>query len=196
MTAEQVMDVLKRDIVYYRNSGGGVTFSGGEPTMQPQFLSICLQHCKQQGIHTAVDTCGFVKWSILENMLPFIDLFLYDIKHMDDEKHKTLTGTGNRLILENLQNIIRSEKPVWIRVPLIPGYNDSLDNLLRIRDLVEKLSFVEKVSILPYNSAAGAKYQFIGKKYSLEDIKPPPHERMEELLKVFSSLDTRVEFNR
>ena len=102
LTVEKVIDIVLRDISYYKNSGGGVTFSGGEPTMQPRFLLACLKKCKEIGIHTALDTCGLVKWPIFDEILPYVDLLLYDIKDMDSEKHKQLTGVGNELILENL----------------------------------------------------------------------------------------------
>jgi pyruvate formate lyase activating enzyme len=114
-TVEQIINIVERDLVYYKNSGGGVTFSGGEPTAQPEFLASCLQKCKDLGIHTALDTCGFAKWSVFEKILPHVDLFLYDIKHMDNGKHAQFTGVGNELILENLKKISQRGKPVWVR---------------------------------------------------------------------------------
>ena len=192
LTVEQVMDVIKRDLVYYRNSGGGVTFSGGEPLAQPRFLVPCLKRCKEIGIHTALDTSGFVKWSILERMLPYIDLFLYDVKHMDSGKHKQLTETGNELILENLRRISQQRKPIWVRIPLIPGCNDSEENLRRIAEFVRPLKSVEKVSLLPYNTAAGAKYQSIGINYELEQALPYPKERLTTFVEFFSRLGVRA----
>ncbi len=188
LTVEQVINVVRRDLVYYRNSGGGVTFSGGEPTMQPRFLVACLKKCKEIGIHTAIDTCGFVKWSVLKRMLPYIDLFLYDVKHMDSEKHEELTGVGNESILQNLRSINQQGKPIWIRIPLIPGCNDSEENLHRVAEFVKPLMSVEKVVLLPYNKAASAKYEFIGKKYELEDLVPHSKKEMDAFVEMFSCL--------
>ena len=196
LTVEQVINIVERDLVYYRNSGGGVTFSGGEPAAQPDFLASCLKRCKDIGIHTALDTCGLVKWSVFEEILPYVDLFLYDIKHMDSEKHKQLTGAGNRLILENLNRISQRGKPIWVRIALIPGYNDSEENLRQIAEFVRPLKAVEKVTLLPYNPAAGAKYQFIGKNYGLEYLAPHPEERMMAFVEIFSRLGMKAELGR
>ena len=195
LTVEQVMDVIKRDLVYYRNSGGGVTFSGGEPLAQPRFLVPCLKRCKEIGIHTALDTSGFVKWSILERMLPYIDLFLYDVKHMDSGKHEKFTGVGNELILQNLRSISQQGKRIWVRIPLIPGCNDSEGNLHRVAEFVEPLTSVEKVVLLPYNIAASAKYQFIGKKYGLEHLVPHSNEEMAAFVEIFLRLGVRAELS-
>jgi len=193
LTVEQVMNVVERDSVYYRNSGGGVTFSGGEPTMQPKFLLACLKRCKDAGIHTAVDTCGFVKWSVFVELLPYIDLFLYDLKHMDSKKHQQFTGVGNELILENLKRISQQGKPIWVRIPLIPGYNDCEENLRGVAEFVRPLETVEKVSLLPYNILTGAKYQFIGKKYKLEHLVPHSKERAMAFVEIFSRLGIKAE---
>ena len=196
MTVEQVMDIVQRDMSYYKNSGGGVTFSGGEPTMQPRFLLACLKKCKQIGINTALDTCGLAKWPVFDEILPYIDLFLYDIKEMDSEKHKQLTGVGNELILENLRRISERGKPVWIRIPLIPGYNDSEKDLRRTAEFIKQLKGIRKVSLLPYNEAAAAKYQFMGQNYKLADVVACSKEREAELVDIFSCLGIEVELGR
>lgn len=196
LTVSQVMDVVSRDRAYYRNSGGGVTFSGGEPAAQPDFLAACFKRCRQLGIHTALDTSGYVAWSVLERLLPHVDLFLFDIKHMDNRQHRRLTGVGNKLILQNLRRIDHYGKPIWIRVPLIPGYNDSENNLREIAALVEQLGAVKKLSLLPYNDAAGAKYQFIGWKYELDDVSRQPPGREQEYLEYLSHLDVAVGLGR
>ncbi len=196
MTIEQIVNAVKRDILYYENSGGGVTFSGGEPTLQPQFLKNCLKRCKNEGVHTALDTCGFVQWSILEEMLPLIDLFLFDIKHMDSDTHKHLTGVRNDLILENLTQIDQYNKSIWIRIPLIPGCNDSMDNLRNTAVFVKKLRNVGKISLLPFNSAAGAKYPCIGQHYGLEGVNLYSNDNENEFLDPFLSLDVEVTLGR
>jgi len=187
--------VVRRDSVYYENSGGGVTFSGGEPTAQPRFLAACAQQCREEGIHTALDTCGFVEWTVLERILPHIDLFLFDLKHMDSQKHERLTGVNNDLILENLQRIDQRAKPIWIRIPLIPGYNDSKENLGGIAKMARHLTAVKKISILPYNSAAGAKYRLIGRDYGLEGL-DYSKEREQDILRIFATTKIEVEIER
>jgi pyruvate formate lyase activating enzyme len=195
-TVEQVMDIIVRDVVYYRNSGGGVTFSGGEPMAQPQFLASCLQRCQELGIHTAVDTCGFAEWPEWEEILPFTDLLLYDIKCQDSGKHREFTGVGNERILENLKRIGQQGKRVWARVPLVPGYTDSEENLRCIAEFIRPLKSIEKVSLLPYNAAAGAKYQFIGRTYPLENLTPLSDERHKAFVGIFSALGIQAELGR
>jgi pyruvate formate lyase activating enzyme len=192
LTVDQVMDVVRRDAVYYKNSGGGVTFSGGEPTAQPRFLAACAQQCREEGIHTALDTCGFVEWTVLEAVLPHIDLFLFDLKHMDSQEHERLTGVNNGLILENLRRIDQRAKPIWIRIPLIPGRNDSTENLGGIAELARQLTAVKKVSILPYNAAAGAKYRLIGRDYGLEEL-DYSKDREQDILRIFATTKKEVE---
>ena len=195
MTVDQLMDVVRRDSVYYENSGGGVTFSGGEPTAQPRFLSACAKQCMEEGIHTALDTCGSVEWTVLEKILTNIDLFLFDLKHMDSRNHERLTGVNNDLILENLKRIDQRAKPIWIRIPLIPGHNDSKENLGRIAEMARRLTAVKKISILPYNSAAGAKYRLIGRDYGLEGL-DYSNGREPEILRIFSFTNIKVEIGR
>jgi len=196
MTVDQIMDVVRRDTVYYRNSRGGVTFSGGEALAQPEFLTACLERCRQEGIHTAVDTSGFAKGSVFERILPHTDLFLYDLKQMDSRKHEEMTGVGNEVILENLKRIDGRGKPIWVRVPLIPGYNDSVENLMRIAEFSKTLTNVEQISLLPYNGAAGAKYSFIGRTYGLEDLDEYTKQEKADFLKLFSSMGVEVEVGR
>lgn len=196
LTVEQIMKVVERDLVYYRNSGGGVTFSGGEPTAQPRFLASCLERCQDRGIHTALDTCGLAKWSVFKKILPYIDLFLYDIKHMNSKKHRQYTGVDNQLVLENLKRISQQGKPIWVRIPLIPGYNDSEEDFHQVAEFVKPLKAVEKVSLLPYNKAAGVKYQFIGKKYRLERLVPHTQQGTATFVEIFTRLGLKVELNR
>ncbi len=196
MTVEQIMDIVRRDTVYYKNSGGGVTFSGGEALAQPEFLAACLERSKQEGIHTAVDTSGFAQWSVFERILPHTDLFLYDLKQMDSGKHEEMTGVGNAVILENLKRIDGRGKPVWVRVPLIPGYNDSIENLRQVAEFAKNLTNVERISLLPYNGAAGAKYSFVGRKYGLKDLLEYTKKEKAGFLEVFSSVGLAAEVGR
>lgn len=196
MSVDQIMDVVQRDIVYYRNTDGGVTFSGGEVLSQADFLLACLKRCRDAGIHTAVDTSGFAKWSIIENILPYTDLFLYDLKQMDTNRHKQATGVGNRTILENLKRIDRNRKPFWVRVPLIPKQNDSIENLRQVASFVKTLKHLERISLLPYNVATGAKYIFIGRKYELDHLRGYTKQEIENFIELFSSFDVKVEIGR
>jgi len=128
MTVEEVFQVVSKDTLFYRNSGGGVTTSGGEPTHQPEFLKALHTRCQEAGLHTALDTCGLVEWKTLEEVLEHVDLVLFDLKHMDSEAHRNLTGVGNEIILENLERTTK-HKLVVVRIPLIPGYTDSKTNI-------------------------------------------------------------------
>jgi len=171
MTVEQVLEEVKKDALFYQNSGGGVTVSGGEPTLQPDFLWHLLQRCQESGIHTTLDTSGFVKPEILRRVLEHTDLVLYDIKHMDPAKHKELTGVDNRLILENARMIAAMGKPMIIRVPLIPGHNDSKENLKALAEFMLSLG-LKRVDLLPYHSLGKIKYYRLGMEYKLSDLKP------------------------
>lgn len=192
MTVQEVVEVVKKDMVYYKNSGGGVTFSGGEPLAQPRFLIGCLESCHEIGIHTAVETCGFVKWSTLEKILPLTDLFLYDIKLMDSERHRQLTGVGNELILENLKRLDENGKTIWIRVPLITGCNDSAENICQTAEFAGTLKHLAVVSLLPYNTAAEANYLSIGQKYELGSLGLYDKDRVAELSNIFTGYGMEV----
>jgi pyruvate formate lyase activating enzyme len=171
MTVEEVLEEVKKDALFYQNSGGGVTFSGGEPTHQPEFLWHLLKGSQESGIHTALDTSGFVKPEILKKVLEHTNLVLYDIKHMDPAKHKELTGVDNRLILDNARMIAAMGKPMIIRLPLIPGHNDSTENLKALAEFMLSLG-LKKVDLLPYHSLGKIKYQRLGMEYKISDLKP------------------------
>jgi len=157
--------------LFYQNSGGGVTLSGGEPTHQPEFLWHLLKASRESGFHTALDTSGFVKPEILKRVLEHTNLVLYDIKHMDPAKHKELTGVDNRLILENARMIAATGKPMIIRVPLIPGHNDSKENIKALAEFMLSLG-LKRVDLLPYHSLGKIKYYRLGMEYKLGDLKP------------------------
>jgi pyruvate formate lyase activating enzyme len=165
-----LMETINSDRVFYDQSGGGVTFSGGEPLSQPGFLREMLMACKTAGIHTAVDTSGYTPWHNLEAILADTDLFLFDLKLMDDNEHKHYTGVSNRLILENLQRLAHSGLAIWIRLPLVPGINDSPANLQALVDFVKPLPGLQQISLLPYHNAAGQKYRGLGQQYLMEDL--------------------------
>lgn len=191
-SVDSVVQTVLRDRSYYLNSGGGVTFSGGEPTAQPDFLLACASECKKLGIHTALDTCGYAEWQIFDAVLPAIDLVLYDVKHLDPREHLKQTGVGNEIILANLRRINRFKVPIWLRVPLIPGYNDSIENIEGTAALAKSLHSVERVTLLSYNAAAGARYPSVGRQFSM----PEPffdNKREREIMAVFSRAGVNVE---
>ena len=151
MTVNEVMDEVERDVIFYDQSGGGVTFSGGEPLMQPDFLVALLNRCRALNIHTAVDTSCYAEPEIVEMVAERADLFLCDVKHMDSEMHKRFTGVGNNLILENIRLISKLGKKIIIRVPIIPGFNDDPANIESTGKFTASLSGVSRIDILPFN---------------------------------------------
>ena len=161
-TAEELLREVRKDLAFYETSGGGVTCSGGECMLQPDVLAELLRLCKEAGIHTAVDTAGHVPYERFERILPFTDLVLYDVKCFDREKHKRYTGVDNGSILENLAKLLRTGRPVWVRIPVLAGVNDSEEELLRIRDFLEEHGSAERVELLPYHGLGEHKYAALG----------------------------------
>jgi len=192
MTAAQMMAEIERDIAFYDESGGGVTFSGGEPLAQPDFLLVLLQSCREKEIHTALDTCGFASWERLNSIREYVDLFLYDLKLMDDARHKKLTGVSNKVILQNLQALSQRGHNIVLRVPVIPGVNDDADNIRQIGEFVAALPHRHRVDILPYHHTAADKYERLHKNYKLGEVRPPSSERMRKIAQTLQKLDLRV----
>jgi len=179
VSTEELMAEIASDREFYETSGGGVTFSGGEPLVQWKFVLQMLKRCKARRINTSLDTTGNVSWNILEQVLPYTDLVLYDVKHLDDEAHKAKTGIGNRMILRNLEKIARNAR-VWLRIPVIPGFNDSEQHLERVGRLAVELG-AERVSLFPFHKWGEGKYERLGKAYLLsESVLPPKPEDLEK----------------
>ena len=191
MTAAEVFEDVNGDAIFYQNSGGGVTLSGGDPVAQPDFSMSILKLCRDAAIHTAIETCGFAKWEVLKGILEYTDLVLFDIKHMDPEKHKEYTGVSNEIILENAKRI-RKELglPMLIRLPIMPGYNDSTENMeMTAQFIANDLNGIEKVHLLPYHRLGETKYERMEASNNSIPISPPSDEHMEDLKKIFESLD-------
>ena len=148
---EQVFDEIKKDLPFYKQSGGGVSFSGGEATMQAEALIELAKKCKSENIHTSLDTCGFTDRSKLESIYPWIDLFLFDLKLMDPDQHRKFTGQDNTLILENLEWLITKKAKIIIRIPLIPGITDSDENLQLLKAFFARHPELNEVHLLPYH---------------------------------------------
>jgi len=188
-TCDELMEQVGKDRLFYRKSGGGVTLSGGEPTMQSGFILAFLKKLKQAGIHTAMETNGHFSAAILEELIPHTDLFLYDIKHMNTAKHRRYTGVPNKLILENIYKIaVEFQAEVIMRVPLIPGFNDDDDNMKATarfsKELFEKGS-LRGVHLLGFHNMASAKYEALHKKYDYGQIPMYTTEQMEQLTEYF-----------
>jgi len=177
MTAGEVVDEVARDSVFYRNSGGGVTVSGGEPAAQPGFVESILRGCHELGIHTAVETCGCVSWSAMSRIAPHVDLFLYDLKQMNPGLHKRYTGVSNELALANLRRLAAMGKDILVRVPLIPGYTDDDENLAAICQLTVGIG-VERIAFLPYNPTTSAKYGWLERGFELSSLEQQSRDRL------------------
>lgn len=178
---EDAAEKLLEDRAFYESSAGGVTFSGGEPLLQPDFLAAVMAILKAQGIHIAVDTCGEAPWDAYEKILPYTDLFLFDVKHIDSGAHQEGTGVGNERILDNLGRLSEIGAQIEIRTPVIPGYNDSPDVLRRIAALLADLKGVRAWRLLPYHSMGKAKYEAIGLAYGMPELEMPDVSRMRAL---------------
>lgn len=168
LSVEQVMCELRKDLVFYRQSGGGVTLSGGEPLMQPEFAAALLKACRAEGIHTVLDTCGQAPWDSFAAVLPDVKLFLFDLKAWTEAAHRRGTGVGNRLILKNLERLCAAGAQVRVRVPLVPGLTDAPEELSGIAGFLAELP-VEQVNLLPFHQSGRAKYGRLGHGYALAD---------------------------
>ncbi len=194
VTAGEVFKEVNGDALFYRNSGGGVTLSGGDPIDQPDFTISILTLCRDAGLHTAIDTCGYAPWETLRRILEYVDLVLYDLKHMDPASHKRYTGVSNELILENAKRIHGDlGLDMLARVPIVPGYNDSLENLKRTAVFIaNELGTGIGVRLLPYHRLGEAKYERLEEPEKSAPIHPPGDEHVEEIKEIFESFGLRV----
>ena len=192
MTVQEVIAQIDKDSIFYDESGGGVTFSGGEPLSQPEFLLELLTQCKKREYHTAVDTSGYGATETIKAISRFTDLFLYDLKLMDDDKHIKYTGVSNKLILENLKTISQLGNRIYIRIPLIPGINDDESNIRATSKVIQETAGIEQVNLLPYHNIAVDKYNRLGKHSSLMEIPVPSSEYMESIAGKFLEYGIKV----
>ena len=192
VTVAEVMETVEKDRPYYNRSGGGLTLSGGESLCQPEFARDLLRAAKESGINTAMESMGCAKWETIEEILPWLDHYLLDIKHTNSAKHKEFTGRGNELMLENARRIAESGKTkLSIRVPVIPTFNDTPEEIKSIAVFADKLPGVEEIYLLPYHRLGQDKYEELGRTYLLPDILPPEPEHMQMLKKVVET-NTRL----
>jgi len=196
MTVEEVFKKVIGDELFYKRSKGGMTLTGGEPLFQPDFSKQLLSLCCQAGIHTALETCGYANWETLKDILQYVDLVLFDLKHMDSKKHQEYTGVPNEMILENARNIHHTLKiPMWVRIPVIPGYNDSVENIRATAQFVAtELSRSIPVHLLAYHRLGETKYERLGREGKNLSIAPPANEHMPELQKIVAAygLETQI----
>ncbi len=186
ITSDELYEIVARDIPFYRNSNGGVTFSGGEPLMQPSFLLEMLRKCKENGIHTAVDTCGWADSSSVLNILPYTDLFLFDLKIIEDALHRTHTGQPVHPVMENLELIAKSSKEVLIRFPLIPGITDTEQNLRDVAETMKQFG-LHKLFLEPYHTLGREKYEEHGMSYQLDETPCIDSNRLKAVQEFFLS---------
>ena len=185
VTVEQLVDEVLRDRVFFSQSGGGVTFSGGEPLSQARFVLACLAALKEEGIHTAVDTCGLVDRDDLLRAAAIADLFLFDIKHADQASHIEWAGAPNDRILANLAALAGAHDEIWVRVPVIPGVNDEAADLRRTAALAASLPGVQRVSLLPYHELGEDKRERVGVPGAAFAADPPQQDRMRDIATIF-----------
>ncbi len=188
----ELVDTLERDRVFFDTSGGGVTFSGGEPLAQPEFLAACLRECRRRGLHTAVDTCGLAPRETLLEIARLADLVLYDLKHMDSDRHLEETGAGNRAILDNLRALNESDADLWIRIPLISGFNDEMANIEAMGAFLEALPRRRRVFVLPYHGIAEGKRSRLGVTGDRIGRRPPDAATIEAVTEELARHDLRV----
>ncbi|MEG6613823.1 pyruvate formate-lyase-activating protein [Pseudoclostridium thermosuccinogenes] len=183
-TVDEVMEQVKKYLTYMRSSGGGITVTGGEPTLQAGFVAELFKRCREMDIHTALDTSGFAAVEKVKELLEYTDLILLDIKHAVDEKHKEITGVSNELIKKFA--LYASEKgiPIWIRHVLVPGYTDSEEDLRLAGEFIKQLKTVEKVEVLPYHNMGEYKWQKLGQEYKLKGVRSPTAEEINRAVRI------------
>jgi pyruvate formate lyase activating enzyme len=185
MSVDLVMREVEKDVIFYDESGGGVTFSGGEPLMQPEFLLALLKRCRARDIDTAVDTTCYAETEIVREVAAQTDLFLCDLKHMDGAAHKRFTGVDNDRILYNIRDLSDAGKKIVIRIPVVPGFNDDRANIEKTANFVVSLGSVAQIGILPYNSGGTEKSPRLTTDFDLMETEVPTDEKMAEIADIF-----------
>lgn len=184
ISVDEVMKILIKDKSLYETSGGGVTFSGGEPLLQADFVFEVMDKCNKNGIHTAMETALFVDWNNIEKLVPVCDYFICDLKSVDSQKHKKATGAENKLIIENLKKLADTGKLKEVRTPVVPGFNNEKEDILAIWEFVKTLGKNVKYSLLPFHNICEAKYKSQGLVFPASQLKEPTAEEMAELNKL------------
>lgn len=194
MTVVQVMEIVKRGRRFFETSGGGVTVSGGEPLTQERFVSELFALCRREGIHTVLDTCGYAGWDAFARVLQHTDFVLYDLKVLDSDAHRMVTGVDNRIILDNLVRLAGTGIELLVRVPIVPGLTDDPDNVRGIAGFVKQSVLPQAgqafggIELLPYHKMGSSKYRMIGRSEDIIDAEPPSEARMEQLARIVTEL--------
>ncbi len=194
ITAFEVISILDKDRIFIDRSCGGVTFSGGEPFLQFEFLTEALRACKSSGYHTAVDTSGYFPAEYLDPVMDCTDLLLYDIKHLDPDKHLRYTGVSNELIIKNFKKAARGHSEIVIRIPVVPGFNDDEDHIGTLKKfLMDNMTDqVKAINLLPYHRIGLSKYKKLKKEFIMDDMPGPTAEKMSDLVEFFSGTGIKV----
>lgn len=187
-TSQEVLDIVLRDRTFYQESGGGVTFSGGEPMLQPDFLLELLKSCRAEKIHTAVDTAGNVPFSLYEKVIPYTDLFLYDIKSPNPDGYRKATGGDGEKIYSNLHRLVQAGKEIWVRVPVIPGFNDSASAMAGIGERILASGHRGPVELMPFHKLGSGKYNSLGEVYAAQKLDPPSVGQLEQLRELLQDM--------
>ncbi|MBS3736276.1 MAG: glycyl-radical enzyme activating protein [Candidatus Bipolaricaulota bacterium] len=192
VSVEAVMEEILKDMIYYEESEGGVTFSGGEPLAQIDFLESLLERCQEEEIHTALDTSGLAPEESIDRIIDLVDLFLFDLKLVNEDSHKKYTGTGNKTILENFQLLRERNPEIELRFPLIPGITDTKENVQGIKKLIRKRSGLSRISILPFHDVE-KKYSNLGRDFDLAGVEPPKEKDIRDISDEFEKMGIKVE---
>ena len=192
MSVAEVMAEVRKDLSFYEESGGGVTFSGGEPLQQPEFLGSLLQASREEEIHTTLDTSGAASWDVIDGIRQNVDLFLYDLKIFDGDRHRMETGVTNELVLDNLARLAGHGHGIVIRLPVIPGINDDVENIIGIGTFLASLPEVRKVQILPYHQAGEGKYVLLNRGDDISRFKTPEGEKLDEVEEILRRFDLEI----
>jgi len=188
MTVGEVLEIVRRDSVFYKHSGGGITLSGGEPFCQPEFVHALLKQAKAEGINTAIETCGAVPWKDMEQSIEYLDNILFDVKHIDSEKHKKFTGMDNSGILENFQKAGETGAKIIARVPIIPTFNDTLEEAESIAGFIAKVPGVVRIDILPFHKLAEPKHSAMDTTFKMSDCEPLKADLIDNLAAEFKKV--------
>lgn len=191
VSVEELIDKIKRCRPYIDRSGGGVTISGGEPTLQLDFVLELLKRCKDEGLQTAIDTSGYIDQEKFEKLLPYLDLVLLDIKQIDDEKHQELTGVSNQKTLELVKLMEEEKRPYWVRHVVVSGYTDDEEDITGLAEFLTPLKMMEKLELLPYHKLGEHKWKELGLEYELAGVDSPIEEEMEKIKEIFTKYNIK-----
>lgn len=193
-TAEELLEIAEKEKIFINQSSGGITFSGGEPLLQPDFLAKSLALFREKGFHTAVDTSGFAPFDSFRAILPYTNLVMYDIKHLNDEAHTRFTGVSNFLIIQNFLRLLEAEVPLYVRIPVIPGYNDDPAHIEALIGFLKRnrSESVKMINLLPFHKTGSTKYRRLGKAFPMEGVEAPSTEQMKMLKHQFRETGIKV----